>query len=103
MFKSIKNFIGILLVASIGGVAGVTFYKNATQEKSYNSIQQRQSVKAINMTVPPGAATIDFTGAAEKTIPAVVHVKTFYGTQSAGGGVPQERPRAAPGILRFPR
>ena len=70
MIKSFKNLIGILLIASMGGIAGVTFYKKATEEKGYNSIQQRQAVKAVSLIAPPGAATIDFTLAAEKTIPA---------------------------------
>ncbi len=89
MIKEIKKLTGILLVASIGGVAGVTFYKNSTADKPYNSIQQRQANRQVNFVSAAGVpAGVDFTEAAEKTIPAVVHVKTFYGTQPVNNGAP---------------
>ncbi len=89
MINELKKITGILLIASIGGVVGVTFYKETTKEKEYNSIQQRQVGKQVNFT---GSASIpnelNFTVAAEKSIPAVVHVKTFYGTQPVNNAVP---------------
>jgi serine protease Do len=82
MINELKKIVSLLLVASIGGVAGVTYYKEVTKEKEYNSIQQRQVGKQVSYTAPVNIPNeLNFTAAAEKSIPAVVHVTTFYGSQ----------------------
>ncbi len=89
MVNQLKKLSGLLLVASLGGFAGVTFYKQFDQQKPYNSIQQKQFAKPVVFTGSSGSmAYPDFTMAAEKTIPAVVHVKTFYGVQPVNQAVP---------------
>lgn len=91
MISEIKKIAGTLLIATVGGVAGVSFYKQLNQEKKYNSIEQRQAIKQVNygatVNIP---ANLDFTVAAEKSIPAVVHVKTFYGTKPVSNNQPYD-------------
>ena len=89
MIKEIKKLTSIFLVASIGGITGVALYKQINKEAAYTSIQQRQSGKQqVSFIGTASVPTIDFTMAAEKTVPAVVHVKTFYGTQPVNNSYP---------------
>lgn len=75
----IKKSLGILLIAGIGGMTSLMIYKS-TEKKSETAFQT--AVPAYKVSMPEGGAAIaDFTVAAEKTIPAVVHVKTSYAAQ----------------------
>lgn len=73
MKKSI--FIG-LLIASLGGFIGVAAYK-FFEDKQPSSITERQKVQYASLPVYPEPAEggTDFTVAAAKTVPGVVHIK----------------------------
>ncbi|HNR48764.1 MAG TPA: Do family serine endopeptidase [Bacteroidia bacterium] len=107
MMTQIKKSLGILLIAGIGGMTSLMIYKS-TEKKSETAFQT--AVPAYKVSMPEGGAAIaDFTVAAEKTIPAVVHVKTSYAAQPAnnflfnpfnfwgnpGYGMPQQQQQAS--------
>ncbi len=73
MKKSI--FIG-LLIASLGGFIGVAAYK-FFEDKQPTSITERQKVQFASLPVypEPMEGGTDFTVAAAKTVPGVVHIK----------------------------
>lgn len=70
-----KNiFIG-LLIASIGGFVGVSAYK-FFEDKGPNTITEKQKVQFASLpTYAEPEGLTDFTVAAAKTVPAVVHIK----------------------------
>lgn len=105
MNNNIKNFFGAIMIAAMGGVAGVTFYKATNNNEVLNSktISGKQQVSLVNFNGSAGVATTNFIEAAEKTVPAVVYVKTTYPVNNTGNyffdpfrdffyGNPQNRP-----------
>lgn len=86
MKTTFRNIVGGLLIAAIGGYSGVAFYK-ASETSSItaaHSITEKQKVSQVNFPGSVPADAISFTDAAEKTVPAVVYVKTTYSTTSSG-------------------
>ncbi len=78
MKTTIKKILALLGIASLGGFSGVAFYK-AVEKDYYEagfSGQNQSKVVLTNYAAPE--ATIDFTKAADMTVHAVVHVKTYY-------------------------
>lgn len=75
-------FIG-LLMAALGGFVGVAAYK-LVEEKNPVSISERQKVQFASLPAypSPGDGGTDFTVAAAKTVPGVVHIKVTV-SQSA--------------------
>lgn len=81
-----KKFWSTLLIAAVGGGVSVLLYTGLVE--SHNSDRAYQSrtdepipiTRVSNASVPVG--TMDFTMAAEKSLPAVVHVKTEYVPQT---------------------
>jgi serine protease Do len=76
MLSNTKKFLGILSIAAVGGFSGAGIYK--LTNKDLRTIDQKQQVQFANYNVTPPEAAIDFTRAAEMTVHAVVHVKTYY-------------------------
>lgn len=70
-----KNIIIGLLIASLGGFVGVAAYK-LFEDKGPSTITEKQKIQLASLTEYPNAdGTLDFTVAAAKTVPAVVHIK----------------------------
>lgn len=79
----IKKVLVLLCITSLGGFSGVAFYK-AMEDKNVEtgfSGQNQPKVMLANYSVPE--ATVDFTKAADMTVHAVVHVKTYYEQSSS--------------------
>ncbi|SMO54441.1 Do family serine endopeptidase [Solitalea koreensis] len=78
-----------LLTACLGGVIAVGAYK-AFETKQDISIEEKQKVQFASLKegqVSVGSAgDVDFTVAAAKVTPAVVHIKTTYSANSARSG-----------------
>lgn len=81
-----KNFWSTLLIAAVGGGVSVLLYAGLVEPSDAERAYQSRSEEPIpitrvsNASVPVG--TMDFTMAAEKSLPAVVHVKTEYVPQT---------------------
>lgn len=105
MNHSIRKILGTLMVASIGGFAGVAVYKTTDKSEADNSksisAKQKSTFVSYKSDMAPNA--VNFTDAAEKTVPAVVYVKTTYAMQNTHSyffdpfrdfyfGNPQNRP-----------
>lgn len=83
----LKKVVTLLLVASIGGAAGAylagQFGGRELSVSERNSGGSGLPVKQIAFNGIPDQAMQDFTSAAEKTVHAVVHVKTQYAPRTA--------------------
>lgn len=81
-----KKFISTLLVAAAGGGIAVLLYTQFAAPEATHRTHKSRTEMSIPLTsvstasVPVG--TMDFTIAAEKSLPAVVHVKTEYVPQT---------------------
>lgn len=87
MIRQLKKAISFLLIAGLGGAAGAYIY--STSSSTGFSISQKNNssnagVQYVNMPNAVDAALPDFTKAADMTVHAVVHVKTFYSNKSMG-------------------
>ena len=85
MFSQLKKSISILLIAGIGGVGGAAIYSgyfNHQQNVSLKNSALKQNVQFASFTGEPNETMCDFTKAADMSIHAVVHVKTFYNAKS---------------------
>jgi len=71
-----KNVFGMLLVGIVGSIVGVIIYSGLHKEKTV--IVQREAATPVSLTSFEGSgyAAPDFRLAAEKSVHAVVHVKT---------------------------
>lgn len=76
MKSNIKLFLIALGAAFVGGVGAVKFSQHADSKSSIDRAQS-SAVRYVNNM--PAAGDMDFTAAAEHTVPGVVHVKTIYG------------------------
>jgi len=72
-----RRFVGLFLVAVLGGIVAIFVYSRVFQpEVSIVEVPAEHKVQNVNLTgVAPGGA-LDFTGAVERSMDAVVHVKT---------------------------
>jgi serine protease Do len=85
MFRKIKKGISILLIAGIGGIGGASIYSSHFSHDSAVSARNaslKQNVQFASLPVGSNEAPCDFTTAADMSIHAVVHVKTFYGNRN---------------------
>jgi serine protease Do len=75
-----KNILSLLIVAVIGGLTayGINWYFGKQYE---NKTSQIETVLPVNNSPNTVTTLPDFTIAAEKTVNAVVHVKTTYGNR----------------------
>jgi serine protease Do len=86
MFKKIRKSISILLIAGIGGIAGASIYSSHfsyDQKVSARNSALKQNVQFASFTGEGTEAPCDFTKAADMSIHAVVHVKTFYSNKNS--------------------
>ena len=84
MLTGIKKTISILMIAGLGGLAGASVYStwfNQEQTVSVKNSNQKAQVQFANYAEQ--SQLTDFTKAADMSIHAVVHVKTFYTNRSA--------------------
>lgn len=82
-----KRIISAFLIATLGGFVALGSYKLFLEKEPVSNFQNpfpSQQVKYVNMphATPPEASTDDFTMAAERSVNAVVHVKTEQEVQN---------------------
>ncbi len=85
MFSQFKKSISILIIAGIGGVGGAAIYSryfNPQQSLSLRNSAPKQNVQLTSFSNSSNESPCDFTKAADMSIHAVVHVKTFYNQKS---------------------
>ena len=70
-----KKFIGMFFVAMLGGVVAVAGFMAFNQDEPIEKVIETQPVRYVSTPVMSGT-NLDFTVAAERTVNAVVHVKT---------------------------
>ena len=78
---NIKNILTTILVASIGGIIAVfaySFFTKNYENKTITVPQTNSQFIKTSLPLSDQSGNIDFTFAAEKSINAVVHVKTQY-------------------------
>ncbi|MHA4893519.1 trypsin-like peptidase domain-containing protein [Pedobacter sp. PWIIR3] len=75
----------IVLAAFIGGAAAIGGYKLLEPKNDQLSFAEQQNVLFASNPKISSAGTIDFVEAAAAVSPAVVHIKTSYGTGSGEG------------------
>ncbi len=85
MIRQIKKTAGILAIAAIGGFTSLAIYKQTEKPVLFGQQENVVPVKRVSITGNIETAMFDFTEAAEKTVPAVVHVKTTYPSQPVSG------------------
>ncbi|WP_256002235.1 MULTISPECIES: Do family serine endopeptidase [Pedobacter] len=73
----------IVLAAFIGGAAAIGGYKMLEPKQDALSFEEQQKVIFANNPKLSSAGTIDFVEAAAAVSPAVVHIKTSYGSGAA--------------------
>src|SRR5688572_719760 len=90
MVTKFKNFIGILLLASVAGFTGAGVYNSIDLKDELKTgrkhVQENLPARTVNyMPVQPDGTPVGFVDASERSVPAVVHVKTTYGTSAYNG------------------
>ncbi|MGP8217310.1 MAG: Do family serine endopeptidase [Bacteroidia bacterium] len=84
--KTIRNFISILSVATIGGMVALGidhFYIQKQDTKiAESSIRNPLPVKFVGLTSSAAETTTNFVTAAQKAVPAVVHIKSAVEQQT---------------------
>ncbi|MCC7232624.1 MAG: Do family serine endopeptidase [Bacteroidia bacterium] len=89
MFSNLKKTIGLFIIAGIGGLAGSYLYNRSAVEAIYPegaNISQKQNMHLVSLPGTSDVALPDFTQAAEASVHAVVHVKTYYSARPANYG-----------------
>ncbi len=83
--KTLKKFLGIILIASMGGFSGVAVYKATEKDEISNAknITDKQKFSFVNYKADMPSSAFNFTDAAVKTVPAVVYVRTTYPQRSS--------------------
>ncbi|MBK7851002.1 MAG: Do family serine endopeptidase [Bacteroidetes bacterium] len=87
MIRQFKKAISFLLIAGLGGAAGAYIYSSSSSTGfsiSQKNNSSNAGVQYVNMPNAVDAALPDFTKAADMTVHAVVHVKTFYANKNMG-------------------
>ncbi|MBP6400944.1 MAG: Do family serine endopeptidase [Bacteroidia bacterium] len=88
MISQLKKASLILLIAGMGGAMGAYLYSQSSNSGSSSLSQKngagKPDVQYVNMPSTADVSLPDFTKAADLTVHAVVHVKTFYGNRSLG-------------------
>lgn len=83
MFRKLKNYFAIVLIAGASGLAGAYFFNQTASPSIPISIKNAETIPATFVKVPgaPDSSLPDFVRAAEATVHAVVHVKVFGSQQ----------------------
>lgn len=84
MVNKIKKVLATLLIAGLGGLSGVYIYTRVfiDPHPAARNISDRQPVQKVNFPGTTESSLTDFTKAADLTVHAVVHVKTYYNNQT---------------------
>jgi len=83
-----RRFLGLFVVAVVGALVAVIVYAKLFQpERSVVEIPAENSYKYVNLPGVTSGSALDFTGAVEQSIDAVVHVKTTEFRESQGNSV----------------
>ena len=79
MYNKLKKSIAILFLASLGGIAGAYVFASFSDHQSVSrrNAVPKENVRLVNLNNSPGAPGPDFTTAADLSVHAVVHVKTY--------------------------
>jgi serine protease Do len=78
MFRKLKNYFAIVLIAGASGLAGAYFYNESAQSTISISTKNAEVIPASFVSLSPAEGELpDFVKAADATIHAVVHVKVF--------------------------
>ncbi len=105
--KNLKMYAVIFAMSAAGTFAGASMYSNFSRKPTTLLGRPLSSpqFKKVNFSAS-GAINLDFTGAAEQTVPTVVHVRTkynrtanqnsFYDPFGFFWGAPQQQQRNAP-------
>ncbi len=78
-----KRILSVLLIAFAGGMISLSLDRLIFKPKTISSNQIQNTNYARNASYVPTENAVDFSYAAEKTVNAVVHVKTTYGQGSS--------------------
>ncbi|MFN8165223.1 MAG: Do family serine endopeptidase [Bacteroidia bacterium] len=80
-----KRAIAILMIAGFGGISGAYLYShfNGGDFRTYKNVSEKQQVHFTSMPNSVDNTLPDFTNAADLTVHAVVHVKTYYNGQTS--------------------
>ncbi|MCD4710472.1 MAG: Do family serine endopeptidase [Bacteroidales bacterium] len=72
-----RRFLGLFVVAVLGAMVAVIVYARFFQtETAVVEVPAKQRFQYVNLPGVPSGSALDFTGAVEQSIDAVVHVKT---------------------------
>lgn len=82
--NTIRKNASVLVAALIGSVSGIGIYKNYfdTPPQSGNYLSAKIPIQKVNYAGAIPNSTLDFTTAAESSVPGVVHVKTSYAVKN---------------------
>lgn len=110
--NTLKRALGVFLIAAVGGVTSVTVYKQLEEKQTAKSIlESKPAFQKVNFPSAAVGGMIDFVAASERTVPAVVHVKTTYERQGYSGNFfdpfnmwgqrmqPQEQQSSGSGVI----
>jgi S1-C subfamily serine protease len=86
MMSQIKKTLSVMMIAAIGGFTSVSVYKHYEKKQSA-AASEKTPVQMASYAGNPVPENIDFIGAAEKTVPAVVHVTTTFSYQPVNNGL----------------
>jgi len=82
MFRKLKNYFAIVLIAGASGLGGAYFYTESAQPTVSISTKNADVIPATFASMPQTEGELpDFVKAADATIHAVVHVKVFSSQQ----------------------
>lgn len=84
--NTLRKALSVFLIAALGGATSVTVYKQLEEKQTAKStLENKPTFQKVNFPVSATGAVLDFVSASERTVPAVVHVKTTYERQGYGG------------------
>src|SRR5437868_14680057 len=82
MFRKLKNYFAIVLIAGASGLAGAYFYNETATPAVSISTKNAEVIPAHFASLPATDGELpDFVKAADATVHAVVHVKVFGSQQ----------------------
>ena len=89
-----KRFLGLSAAAILGGFVAMVAYQKMFNTEPVVKIVERTPIQYTGHPMPSSAGNMDFTGAADRTVNAVVHIQTLSMTSAqhnpwAGTGRPQ--------------
>jgi len=93
MANDMKRIIGVLLAAAFGTLVTLTLTGNLFgDKKSVIRVEHSDNLPVKSARYTEDGALLDFTVAAERTMPAVVHIKSTQVRSRRGGNTPSQLP-----------